>query len=84
MYAQQVLYGAGVYRCLGLSARFSAAAIPIDQAQSAGTPARKPLMEMRVKSLIARPALREIVKLSARYRVFGAAWAGGADVETLN
>ena len=51
--------------------------------RSAGTPARKPLMEMRVKSLIARPALREIVKASARYRVFGAAWAGDADVETV-
>jgi DMSO/TMAO reductase YedYZ molybdopterin-dependent catalytic subunit len=50
--------------------------------RSTGTPARKPLMEMRVKSLIARPALREIVK-SAHYRVFGAAWAGDADVEIV-
>jgi DMSO/TMAO reductase YedYZ molybdopterin-dependent catalytic subunit len=51
--------------------------------RSAGAPVRKPLMDMRVKSLIARPALREIVKASARYRVFGAAWAGDADVETV-
>ena len=51
--------------------------------RSTGTPTRKPLMEMRVKSLIARPALHEIVKAGTSYRVFGAAWTGDADVATV-
>jgi hypothetical protein len=38
---------------------------------------------MRVKSLIARPALHEIVKPGTPYRVFGAAWTGDADVQKV-
>jgi DMSO/TMAO reductase YedYZ molybdopterin-dependent catalytic subunit len=48
--------------------------------RSTGTPVRRPLMEMTVKSLIARPALREVVKGGSAYRVSGAAWTGNADV----
>jgi DMSO/TMAO reductase YedYZ molybdopterin-dependent catalytic subunit len=51
--------------------------------RSSGTPTRRPLMEMRVKSLIARPALHEIVKPEAAFRVFGAAWSGDTDVESV-
>jgi DMSO/TMAO reductase YedYZ molybdopterin-dependent catalytic subunit len=51
--------------------------------RSTGTPTRRPLMEMRVKSLIARPALHEIVRSGAAYRVFGAAWTGDADVDNV-
>jgi DMSO/TMAO reductase YedYZ molybdopterin-dependent catalytic subunit len=51
--------------------------------RSAGTPTRRPLMDMRVKSLIARPAMHEVVRAGAAYRVFGAAWTGDADVETV-
>ena len=48
--------------------------------RSGGTPVRRALMEMKVKSLIARPALREVVKGGSVYRVFGAAWTGDANV----
>jgi DMSO/TMAO reductase YedYZ molybdopterin-dependent catalytic subunit len=41
--------------------------------RSSGTPVRRPLMEMSVKSLIARPAAQESVKAGARYRIVGAA-----------
>jgi DMSO/TMAO reductase YedYZ molybdopterin-dependent catalytic subunit len=51
--------------------------------RSTGTPTRQPLREMRVKSLIARPGLHEVVKAGTAYRVFGAAWTGDADVETV-
>ena len=51
--------------------------------RSMGTPVRRPLLDMRVKSLIARPGLHEIVKPGSAYRVFGAAWTGDADVETV-
>jgi DMSO/TMAO reductase YedYZ molybdopterin-dependent catalytic subunit len=51
--------------------------------RGSGTPVRRPLMDMRIKSLIARPALQEIVRSGAEYRVFGAAWTGDADVETV-
>jgi DMSO/TMAO reductase YedYZ molybdopterin-dependent catalytic subunit len=51
--------------------------------RSAGTPTRQPLRDMRVKSLIARPALHEIVKAGTPYRVFGAAWTGDADVQKV-
>lgn len=43
-------------------------------------PTRMPLLEMRIKSAIARPAMTEIVPAGKDYRVFGAAWAGEADV----
>ena len=46
---------------------------------STGTPVRRPLMEMTVKSLIARPGLREMVKGGSAYRVSGAAWTGNAE-----
>jgi DMSO/TMAO reductase YedYZ molybdopterin-dependent catalytic subunit len=51
--------------------------------RSTGTPTRRPLMDMRIKSLIARPALREVIKPGASYRVFGAAWTGDADVASI-
>ena len=44
-----------------------------------GKPVRRPLMEMTVKSLIARPGLREMVKGGSAYRVSGAAWTVNAD-----
>ena len=51
--------------------------------RSTGTPTRQPLREMRVKSLIARPGMHEIVKAGSAFRVFGAAWTGDADVEMV-
>lgn len=51
--------------------------------RSTGTPTRQPLREMRVKSLIARPGMHEVVKAGTPFRVFGAAWTGDADVETV-
>lgn len=51
--------------------------------RSSGTPVRRPLMDMRVKSLIARPALHELVKAGTPYRVSGAAWTGDADVDNV-
>jgi DMSO/TMAO reductase YedYZ molybdopterin-dependent catalytic subunit len=51
--------------------------------RSGGTPVRRPLRDMRIKSLIARPALHELVRAGASYRVFGAAWTGDADVNKV-
>lgn len=39
-----------------------------------------PIAEMQVKAQIARPSLYETVALNKPYRVYGAAWAGEADV----
>ena len=40
--------------------------------------------EAEVKAQIARPAMREIVPASEDYRVYGAAWAGEADVTRVD
>jgi hypothetical protein len=41
---------------------------------------RVPLGEMQVKSQIARPALGEVIRKGATYRIFGAAWSGDAAI----
>lgn len=45
-----------------------------------GLPDLVPVTEMQVKAQVARPALNEVVPAGSKYRVFGAAWAGEADV----
>ena len=45
-----------------------------------GVPTLVPLHENAVKAQIARPALGEVVSQRQDYRVFGAAWAGEANV----
>ena len=47
---------------------------------SAGVPIRRPLAEMKLKSQIARPRVYERLEPGRPYTVFGAAWAGDADV----
>jgi DMSO/TMAO reductase YedYZ molybdopterin-dependent catalytic subunit len=48
--------------------------------RSSGQPVMRPVTEMQVKSAIARPAFHEHVAAGKPYRVFGAAWAGEAEV----
>jgi DMSO/TMAO reductase YedYZ molybdopterin-dependent catalytic subunit len=48
--------------------------------RSTSTPVRRALMDMTIKSLVARPSLHEVVKAGSAYRVYGAAWTGNADV----
>ena len=48
--------------------------------RSSGTPVRRPLLNMAIKSLIARPAMRETIKSGSEYKVFGSAWTGDADI----
>ncbi len=48
-----------------------------------GLPTLVPVSEIQVKSQIARPALGEILPRKSDYRVFGAAWTGGAVVERV-
>ena len=45
-----------------------------------GIPTRVPLGEMQIKSEIARPDMREVIKAGSMYRVFGAAWTGDSDI----
>ncbi|HXG08961.1 MAG TPA: sulfite oxidase [Gemmataceae bacterium] len=45
-----------------------------------GLPDLVPVTELEVKAQIARPALREVVPARSKYRMFGAAWTGEADV----
>ena len=45
-----------------------------------GLPDLVPVTALDVKAQIARPALQELVPPGQKYRVFGAAWAGEADV----
>ena len=45
-----------------------------------GLPTRVPIMEMQVKSQIARPDMREEVKAGSVYRVYGAAWTGDSEI----
>src|ERR1700680_1967151 len=48
-----------------------------------GTPVRRPLGEMQIKSEIARPRVYETVIPNRVYTVFGAAWAGETDVTEI-
>ena len=45
-----------------------------------GIPTRVALTEMQIKSEIARPDMREVIKAGSVYRVFGAAWTGDSDI----
>lgn len=45
-----------------------------------GLPTLVPVTEIQVKAQIARPAPYEAVRKGTRYRIYGAAWAGEADV----
>ena len=45
-----------------------------------GLPDLKPITEIEVKALVARPAAGEILEAEKAYRVRGAAWAGSAEV----
>jgi DMSO/TMAO reductase YedYZ molybdopterin-dependent catalytic subunit len=49
-----------------------------------GIPDLVPVTEMQVKAQIARPSSHEVVPANSRYRVFGAAWAGEADVSRVD
>lgn len=48
-----------------------------------GIPDLVPVSEIQVKSQIARPAFHEIVPAGSKYRIFGAAWTGEADIEKV-
>jgi DMSO/TMAO reductase YedYZ molybdopterin-dependent catalytic subunit len=50
---------------------------------SEGTPVRRPLAEMKLKSQIARPRVYETLEPNRRYTIFGAAWAGDTDVTEI-
>jgi DMSO/TMAO reductase YedYZ molybdopterin-dependent catalytic subunit len=45
-----------------------------------GLPDLRPITEMHVKSLVARPGAGEVLKAGTAYRVHGAAWAGDPTV----
>jgi len=49
-----------------------------------GKPVRRPLGEMKVKSEIVRPGVYETIAANQMYTVFGAAWAGEAEVTELS
>jgi Oxidoreductase molybdopterin binding domain/Mo-co oxidoreductase dimerisation domain len=48
-----------------------------------GTPIRRPLGEMHLKSQIARPRVYESLEPGRAYTIFGAAWAGDTDVTEI-
>jgi DMSO/TMAO reductase YedYZ molybdopterin-dependent catalytic subunit len=50
---------------------------------SEGTPVRRPLAEMKLKSQIARPRVYERLEPGRPYTIFGAAWAGDTDVTEI-
>ena len=50
---------------------------------SEGTPVRRPLAEMKLKSQIARPRMYERLESGRPYTIFGAAWAGNTDVTEI-
>jgi DMSO/TMAO reductase YedYZ molybdopterin-dependent catalytic subunit len=50
---------------------------------SEGTPVRRPLAEMKLKSQIARPRVYETIERGRAYTIFGAAWAGDTDVTEI-
>jgi DMSO/TMAO reductase YedYZ molybdopterin-dependent catalytic subunit len=45
-----------------------------------GFPVRTAITELQVKSQIARPFLKELIKQGSTYRVFGAAWTGASSI----
>ena len=59
---------------------FQTMSYSIWQRDAHGVPVLTPLGAIDVKSQIARPAAHEVVPRGSRYRVFGAAWAGGAEI----
>jgi len=48
-----------------------------------GIPTRVPVTEMQVKAQIARPDMREVLAAGSTYRIFGAAWAGDAEIKQV-
>jgi DMSO/TMAO reductase YedYZ molybdopterin-dependent catalytic subunit len=48
-----------------------------------GTPVRRPLSEIKLKSEIARPATYEVVPKGQVYQVYGAAWCGDGEVASV-
>ncbi len=50
---------------------------------STGLPVRRPLFEMRVKSMIARPVLHESIPAGSVCRIVGAAWAGESEIDRV-
>jgi DMSO/TMAO reductase YedYZ molybdopterin-dependent catalytic subunit len=48
-----------------------------------GTPVRRPLAEMKLKSQIARPRVYERLEPGRPYTIFGAAWAGNTEVTEI-
>jgi DMSO/TMAO reductase YedYZ molybdopterin-dependent catalytic subunit len=50
---------------------------------SNGRPERRPIMEMKLKSQIARPRVYETVEPGRPYTIFGAAWAGDTEVTEI-
>jgi DMSO/TMAO reductase YedYZ molybdopterin-dependent catalytic subunit len=50
---------------------------------SEGTPVRRPLAEMKLKSQIARPRVYETLEPARPYTIFGAAWAGDTEVTEI-
>jgi DMSO/TMAO reductase YedYZ molybdopterin-dependent catalytic subunit len=50
---------------------------------SEGTPVRRPLAEMKLKSQIARPRVYEMLEPDRPYTIFGAAWAGDTEVTEI-
>ncbi len=50
---------------------------------SEGTPVRRPLAEMKLKSQIARPRVYEMLEPNRPYTIFGAAWAGDTEVTEI-
>src|SRR5229473_5715793 len=50
---------------------------------SEGTPVRRPLAEMKLKSQIARPRVYERLEPDRPYTIFGAAWAGNTEVTEI-
>jgi DMSO/TMAO reductase YedYZ molybdopterin-dependent catalytic subunit len=50
---------------------------------SNGTPVRRPIAEMRLKSQIARPRVYETLEPEQSYTIFGAAWAGDTHVTEI-
>jgi DMSO/TMAO reductase YedYZ molybdopterin-dependent catalytic subunit len=50
---------------------------------SSGTPVRRPLAEMKLKSQIARPRVYETLQPGCPYTIFGAAWAGDTDATEI-
>lgn len=48
-----------------------------------GLPTLAPVMEIAVKSQIARPMLREVVQAGSTYRISGAAWSGEQEIKQV-